>query len=128
MTLSPAPLYNQIPTPHFHIIQDYFSKQKPTIYEIFNIVLFPFCQTHFRPNDPLDAARRQIEIKLMRAVHLKSTAFGFFQSHVSSVHGYLIGHCRKKGRIYSVYGIFDAQYMVIYFNNPQYVLIQRNYV
>jgi len=43
-----------------------------------NIVLFTFCQTHFRPDYPLDPGRRQIETEPSRGLHLKSREFGRF--------------------------------------------------
>jgi len=43
-----------------------------------NIVLFAFCQTHFRPDYPPDAGRRQIKTDPTRALHLKFTGFGNF--------------------------------------------------
>ena len=43
-----------------------------------NIVLFAFCQTHFRPDYPLDPGRRQIETEPSRGLHLKSNELGGF--------------------------------------------------
>ena len=93
-----------------------------------NIVLFAFCQTHFRLDYLPDAGRRQIETDPTRVLHLKSTGFGiFFKSHGLPVQGYLNRHSNRTDRFYSAYGFSDVQYMVIYFNKPQYILIQLNY-
>ena len=94
-----------------------------------NIVLFTFCQTHFRPDYLLDPGRRQIETEPSRGLHLKSSEFDyFFKSHELPVLRYQNRRCNRTGRFYSVYGFADAQYMVIYFNKPQYILIQLNYI